>query len=252
VHIGRPKAAESDEEFLANPSSQHIIEALKMGLSLRQASRQAGVSINTVRKVKAVPQGSAIDLQHQPIDAEARSGYIGSLGGNYSIAYDINDKGQVVGASTVDDTTEHAFFYDSKRGGILDLNNAILQNSGYTLTSANGINYNGQIAATSYINSSGAIRAFLLTPTSIVSPIINIATFSPNSGPAGTTVIINGIGFTGATAVKFYNGSDAPFTINSGLQITTTVPPEAATGTLQVITPAGRAGSRTEFQATTP
>lgn len=52
--VGRPPTPESVEEFLAKPSSQKIIAALNEGLSLRKAAEQAGVSVNTVRKVKAL------------------------------------------------------------------------------------------------------------------------------------------------------------------------------------------------------
>lgn len=51
--LGRPRQAESADRFLAKPSSQRAIAALDQGLSLREASRAAGVSVNTVRKVKA-------------------------------------------------------------------------------------------------------------------------------------------------------------------------------------------------------
>ncbi|MBE9146419.1 competence protein CoiA family protein [Planktothrix mougeotii] len=53
-HVGRPPTPETTEEFLAKPSSQKIIAALKEGLSLRKAAEQVGVSVNTVRKVKAL------------------------------------------------------------------------------------------------------------------------------------------------------------------------------------------------------
>lgn len=51
-HIGRPARPEPHEAFLAKPSSVAAREALGRGLSLREAARAAGVSINTVRKVK--------------------------------------------------------------------------------------------------------------------------------------------------------------------------------------------------------
>ncbi len=51
-HVGRPPVGESALEFLAKPSSQRIIEALEQGLSLRKAAFQAGVAVNTVRKVQ--------------------------------------------------------------------------------------------------------------------------------------------------------------------------------------------------------
>lgn len=54
AHVGRPAGEETNEAFLAKPSSMRIIEALEQKLSLRQAAEYASVSVNTVRKVKAV------------------------------------------------------------------------------------------------------------------------------------------------------------------------------------------------------
>lgn len=54
THIGRPQGTQTDEAFLLKPKSQRVAEALKEGLSLRQAAIQASVSVNTVRKVKAL------------------------------------------------------------------------------------------------------------------------------------------------------------------------------------------------------
>lgn len=53
-HVGRPPRAEPTEIFLEKPSSQRAIVAINEGLSLRQAAEKAGVSVNTVRKVKAI------------------------------------------------------------------------------------------------------------------------------------------------------------------------------------------------------
>lgn len=55
IHIGRPlHRCESAEKFLAKPKNQMVIAVLKKGFSLRQTASEAGVSVNTVRKVKAV------------------------------------------------------------------------------------------------------------------------------------------------------------------------------------------------------
>lgn len=55
IHIGRPKGkTESQAQFLAKPKNQAIAAVLKKGFSLRQAAKELGVSINTVRKVKAI------------------------------------------------------------------------------------------------------------------------------------------------------------------------------------------------------
>jgi hypothetical protein len=64
-----------------------------------------------------------------------------------------------------------------------------------------------------------------------------IASFSPTSGAAGTVVTITGTNFTGATAAKF-NGTLATPTSVTATSITVTVPPNAATGLISVVTPA--------------
>ncbi len=73
-----------------------------------------------------------------------------------------------------------------------------------------------------------------------------ISSFSPTSGPVGTSVTINGSNFTGATAVKF-NGVSATFTVNSSSKITATVPSGATDGKISVTTPGGTATSPTSF-----
>jgi hypothetical protein len=79
-----------------------------------------------------------------------------------------------------------------------------------------------------------------------------ISDFSPLSGPVGTSVTINGSGFTGATGVSF-NGTSVGsgnFTIASDIQITATVPQGATTGQISVTTPGGTATSSTDFTVT--
>jgi hypothetical protein len=61
-----------------------------------------------------------------------------------------------------------------------------------------------------------------------------IMSFNPVSGPVGTTVVISGKFFSHAIQVTF-NGTPAPFTVNSDSQITVTVPSGATSGLLQVI-----------------
>jgi len=75
--------------------------------------------------------------------------------------------------------------------------------------------------------------------------------FSPRSGPPGTKVTLRGINFTGATSVLF-NGVSADFTVTSDLRITTTVPLDATTGPITVVTPAGSVTSANEFKVPAP
>ncbi len=63
-----------------------------------------------------------------------------------------------------------------------------------------------------------------------------ITSYTPTSGAPGTSVTINGCGFTGATAVTFA-GTSAAYSVNSDTQITATVPSGAISGKIAVTTP---------------
>jgi subtilisin family serine protease len=85
------------------------------------------------------------------------------------------------------------------------------------------------------------------TTTFKVKPVLT--SFSPPSGPVGTTVVITGTAFTGVKAVKF-NGVKAHIVSSSYTQITATVPAGATTGLIVVTTPGGSAKSKTAFTVT--
>jgi hypothetical protein len=65
-------------------------------------------------------------------------------------------------------------------------------------------------------------------------------------GEVGSSVNILGTELTGASSVSF-NGTPATFIVRSASLITTTVPAEATTGTLQVVTPGGTLLSNVPF-----
>jgi IPT/TIG domain len=73
-----------------------------------------------------------------------------------------------------------------------------------------------------------------------------ITDFSPPNGSPGTSVTITGTHLDGATAVKF-NGKTATFTVDSAVQIRTTVPSGATNGPISVVTPRGTATSSGSF-----
>ena len=81
-------------------------------------------------------------------------------------------------------------------------------------------------------------RTFRVTPT--------LTSFTPLSGPVGTSVTINGTGLTQATYVKF-NGESAVFSVQSDSEITATVPSDATTGKITVTTAGGTAVSTASF-----
>src|SRR6266542_42518 len=89
----------------------------------------------------------------------------------------------------------------------------------------------------------GADAAFAVAPT--------IGSFSPTSGPVGTSVTIHGSNFSGpdVTSVTF-NGTSATFTIDNAQKITATVPAGATTGPIAITSSDGTATSSTNFTVT--
>jgi probable HAF family extracellular repeat protein len=86
-------------------------------------------------------------------------------GDTNSIAFDINEKGQVVGQSAGPNDGpigERAFLYEN--GTMMDLNVLIQPNTSLYLINAQGINDSGEVAGTAIDTSTGAVVAFLAVP----------------------------------------------------------------------------------------
>jgi hypothetical protein len=90
----------------------------------------------------------------------------------------------------------------------------------------------------------------LLSFTVTAPPVPTVGAFLPVSGPVGTSVTIVGTGFTGASAVTFNGTASAVFSVDSDLQITTTVPAGATTGPVSVTTGGGTGSSVLPFTVT--
>ena len=105
----------------------------------------------------------------------------------------------------------------------------------------------GPIAVTTAGGTATSSTNFEVTPPGAPT----ISSFTPTSGPVGTTVVISGTAFTGASSVTF-NGTGATFTVNSDTQITATVPSGATTGPIDVTTGGGTATSASSFTVTQP
>ncbi len=86
--------------------------------------------------------------------------------GEYSVARDINNFGQVIGYYYGDDG-DGVFLYED--GKAYDLSDCIPSSSGWKLFYAEAINDDGQIAGYGYINGKG--RAFLMSPVFDVSAL---------------------------------------------------------------------------------
>lgn len=78
-------------------------------------------------------------------------------------------------------------------------------------------------------------------------PAPTITSFTPTAGPTGTSVVITGTNFTGASIVSFGGVPATGFAVNSANQITATVPVGAPTGRISVTTPGGTVNTATNF-----
>jgi uncharacterized repeat protein (TIGR03803 family) len=142
----------------------------------------------------------------------------------------------------------------------------VVQILGQGFTGATGVSFNGT-AATFTVESdtfltatvpAGATTGFItvtepdgtLTSNKIFRVTPQIKSFSPTSGPVGTSVVITGNSFTGATEVAFGCGKKASFTVDSDTQITAIVPAGTMTGAINVVTPGGHVESTTKFTVT--
>jgi len=118
--------------------------------------------------------------------------------------------------------------------------------STFTVNSASQITTqvpsNATIGPITVTNSAGSASS-----ASSFTPLPRITGFAPNNGTAGTSIVLTGSNFLGATAVSF-NGGNASFTVNSATQITATVPVDATQGKITVTTPAGSAASGPQFK----
>ena len=102
--------------------------------------------------------------QHSYLDDAGQITDLGNLRNFQSTrAQSINDADQIVGVAVPPDVTRQqlvAFLWQN--GQIIDLNTQIPSNSGWSLWEATGVNNNGQICGSGFIN--GQTHAFLLTP----------------------------------------------------------------------------------------
>jgi len=137
---------------------------------------------------------------------------------------------------------------------------------GQGFTGATGVSFNGtpasfKVESDTYMTATvpaaattGSITVTepggTLASNKIFRVLPRITSFSPMSGPVGTTVVISGESFTGAEEVAFICGKAATFTVDSDTQITATVPAGATTGKFNIETPGGHVASPAIFTVT--
>lgn len=124
---------------------------------------------------------------------------LGSLGGSRSIAFGINDSGEIVGRSSTAAENNHVFIFS--HGGMTDLSLlAPVVASGWGFITPTDINNNGQIVGFG-TNSDGFTEAFLLsyTPDTVFTPL-PIYISSPIPEPETYAMLLVGLGLLGFVA----------------------------------------------------
>ncbi len=111
-----------------------------------------------------------------------------------------------------------------------------------TATVPAGAKTGAKIGVTTPGGTAASPAAFAVVPS--------VASFSPPSGPVGTSVSISGNSFTGATKVTFKGVAATSFQVISDTQLGALVPAGAATGPIAVTTAGGTATSATNFTVT--
>jgi hypothetical protein len=91
------------------------------------------------------------------------------------------------------------------------------------------------------------------TSSTNFTPTLSITSFSPASGPTGTVVTINGVGFNSGSTVQFHGVSASSVNHVSAIKLTATVPSTATTGAITVTnstSPTGTVQSATNYTKT--
>ena len=122
---------------------------------------------NDLKAINDLGQGGGISLNTTSGRAEAfveekgKRTELGTLGGSFSVARDINNRGEIVGGSlTEGDEAFHAFIFRGNRR--LDINDLLDPNEGWEVLQAVGINNCGEIVGIGC--QSGQDRIVLLRP----------------------------------------------------------------------------------------
>jgi photosystem II stability/assembly factor-like uncharacterized protein len=102
----------------------------------------------------------------------------------------------------------------------------------------------------SYLYASTFGEGVVRTPASSLAPAPTITSFTPTSGPVGTSVTIRGTNFTGATGVTFNGTPATSFGVVSPTVLKAVVPAGATSGKISVTTAGGIATSIASFTVT--
>ena len=219
-------------------------------------SLDGGLTYPVVLASNEANDGSAVVVAPSPAAAETRVRLMVEAVDNYF--FDISNADFTISPPTVGPSITSF----TPTGGLAGTVVTVL---GSNFTGATAVSFNGTAAAFT-VNSATQLTATvaagtttgpitITTPTGAVTSAQSfvvgapptITSFTPASGPVGTSVTITGTSFTAATQVTF-NGTSAPtFAVVSATSITATVPANATTGPLAVTTPVNTGVSTASF-----
>ena len=129
---------------------QNLRSALAPGRGQRHHRRRGSLRAATHRPNLEVLEDRCVPALYAVTD-------LGTLGGYYSDASDLNEAGQVVGYAGTADGVGHAFLWEN--GTMIDLGTL-----GGSYSSAQGINDLGQVVGWSYLPGDVSGHAFLVNP----------------------------------------------------------------------------------------
>ncbi len=137
---------------------------------------------------------------------------------------------------------------------------------GQGFTGTTGVSFNGTAAAYDVVSSTyltTTVPPGVTTgPVTVTTPsgtltsnqpfrvLPALLSFSPSSGPVGTSVTITGLSLTQTEKISFGGAIATAFTVNSDTQVTATVPAGAKTGSIQLNTLGGQVFSQGTFTVT--
>ena len=251
-------AAQTVTWAVANTTAAPVACAL---VNLR-LSLDGGLTYPVVLALNEANDGAAVVVAPSPATAQTQARVLVEAADNYF--FDISDANFTI-APPATGPTITSF---SPTGGLAGTVVTVL---GSNFTGATAVRFNGTPAASFVVNSATQLTATVAagtstgpvavegpagTATSAASFVVGtppvVSGFTPASGPVGTSVVITGRNFTGATQVLFNETAAAAFTVNSATQVTATVPAGASSGPLAVTTPVETGASAASFTVIPP
>ena len=240
--IAQGTQADGEIWYAANAASLLTTQSITVTVGGTSASTSA-IAV-TVLEVTGAAPSSPLDVFAKTVGSTQPSSTGTTPTTTQASEIAISDLGWSGGSVTVSGQTPGYTVLPTQTATVSSTNTGE-QGAWLALTATGAQSYSATLSPTT-VAWAGAIATFKAGSSSPPT----LTSFSPLHGPIGTPVTINGTGFTGTTFVKFF-GTNAVYTVKSDIQISTSVPTGAASGTISVTTPGGTATSSAAFTVDT-